>query len=209
MSFESIPWVDLIGYVGGLVTLWGMHCKTMIPLRLGAVGGNVGFLIFGLLAPSYPTLVLHSLLLPLNLLRTMQTMRLIREIKEAGDHDNSLTPLLPYMNVVKVPAGTVLFRTGAAPDRMIVIKEGTIHLDEVDVDCGPGNVIGEIGIFTPDNRRTCTGVCATDCTLFTLGNETMLQLYYQNPQFGMYLVRTIVGRLLANWDGAENRVRAV
>ena len=209
MSIETIPWVDVVGYVGAAVTLWGMHRKTMIPLRLGAVGGNVGFLVFGLLAPSYPTLVLHALLLPLNLWRTLQMMRLIREIKEAAEGDYSLDPLLPYMDLLKVPAGDVLFKKGERPDRMIVIKEGAVHLEEIDVDCGPGDVLGEIAAFTPDNRRTCTGVCKTDCTLFTLGNDAMLQLYFQNPEFGMYLIRTIVGRLLANWENAESRAKAV
>ena len=66
MTMETVPWIDLIGFFGGGVTLWGMNRKTIIPLRFGAVGGNAVFLIFGLLVPSYPTLVLHTLLLPLN-----------------------------------------------------------------------------------------------------------------------------------------------
>ncbi len=81
MTLEIVPWVDLIGYFGGIVTLWGMYRKTIIPLRLGAIGGNVGFLIFGLLAPSFPTLVLHALLLPLNAYSAWQMIRLMREIR--------------------------------------------------------------------------------------------------------------------------------
>ena len=65
MTLETVPWTDLIGFFGGGVTLFGMSSKTIIPLRFGAVGGNVVFLVFGLLVPSYPTLVLHGLLLPL------------------------------------------------------------------------------------------------------------------------------------------------
>lgn len=57
VAADLIPWIDMIGYFGGGVTLWGMYSRTMIPLRWGAVGGNVGFLVFGLLASSYPTLV--------------------------------------------------------------------------------------------------------------------------------------------------------
>ena len=85
MSFtEAIPYIDLIGYLGGGITVWGIYQKTMIPLRVGAVCGNVGFLIFGLLATSYPTLILHSLLLPLNVYRMAQMIRLVREIREAA-----------------------------------------------------------------------------------------------------------------------------
>ena len=209
MTMETVPWADLIGYFGGGLTLWGMYRKTIIPLRLGALGGNIGFVLFGFLVDSYPTLVLHALLLPLNAFKTLQMIQLVREIQNAMEGDNNLNALIPYMSRDHVDAGGVLFRKGDKPDRMIVIKDGTIHLDEVGVDCGPGDVLGEIAAFTPDNRRTSTAVCVTDCDLYTLTNNDMIQLYYQNPKFGMYLMRVVVSRLLANWQNAEARAKAV
>ncbi len=202
-NLADLPWVDMIGYSGGALTIWGMFRKTMIPLRLGAIGGNVGFLFFGLLAPSYPTLITHAVLLPLNTIRMFQMMRLVREIRESSGQDNSLEPLLPFMRREQAKAGTVLFRKDDRPDRMIVIHSGTVLLEELDTRCGEGDVLGEIGAFTPDNRRTCTAVCETDCVLHTLSNETMMQLYYQNPRFGMFIVRIIVQRLLKNWQDAD------
>ena len=210
MSFlEAVSYVDLIGYFGGGITLWGLYQRTMIPLRVGAVAGNLGFIGFGLLAGSYPTLVLHAVLLPLNGYHLYQMMRLIRDIRDAADHGNSLEPLLPFMQRVREEAGTVLFRKDDAPDRMIVIHEGTIMLEEIDVRCGPGDVLGEIAAFTPDNRRTCTAVCETECELFTLSNDAMVQLFYQNPRFGMFLVRVIVQRLMKNWQDADARAQAL
>ena len=209
MNWEAIPWVDVIGYMGAGVTIWGMSRRTMIPLRMAAVGGNLFFLGFGLLVPSYPTMVLHAVLLPINALRTMQMMRLIREMREASQGQVDLQPLLPYMKLIKETAGSVLFNKGQVSERMIVIKHGRVRLAEIGVICEDGEVLGEISAFTPDNRRTCTGICETDCELYTLDHETMLQLYYQNPQFGMYLIRTITNRLLSNWEQAEQRARAL
>lgn len=206
VAADLIPWIDMIGYFGGGVTLWGMYSRTMIPLRWGAVGGNVGFLVFGLLASSYPTLILHAVLLPLNIFRAMQMMKLVREIKAASDGANDLDPLIPFMEHLKLPAGTELFRQGDEPDRMLVIKQGTVLLRELDVRCGAKDILGEIGAFTPDNQRTWTAVCETDCELYSLSYEAMMQLYYQNPRFGMFLIRIIVQRLLANWQDAEARV---
>jgi hypothetical protein len=197
MSFlESVSYVDLIGYFGGGITLWGIYQKTMIPLRVGAVIGNLGFIGFGLLAGSYPTLVLHAVLLPLNGYRLYQMMRLVRDIRDSAGQDNSLEPLLPFMQRVREEAGTVLFRKDDAPDRMIVIHSGSIVLEE-------------IAAFTPDNRRTCTAVCETECELFTLSNDAMVQLFYQNPRFGMFLVRVVVQRLLKNWRDADARAQAL
>ena len=210
MSFtEIIPYVDLVGYLGGAVTVWGLYQKTMITLRVGAVAGNVGFMAFGLLVPSYPTLILHTLLLPLNVYRMIQMIRLIREVREAASQTNNLDPLLPYMKEEREPAGSVLFRIGDAPDRMIVIKSGTVRLEEIDVRCGAGGVLGEIAAFTPDNRRTCTAICEYGCEFYTLSNEAMIQLFYQNPRFGIFLTRIIVQRLLKNWQEADARPRAL
>ena len=205
---EGVSYVDLIGYFGGGVTLLSISLKTMIPLRIGAVCGNVGFIAFGFLAGSYPTLILHALLLPLNTLRLVQMIRLVREIREASG-ENNLDPLLPYMKLKKEKAGTVLFNKGDASDRMIVIKSGTIILEEISVRCDAGDILGEISAFAPESRRTCTAVCETDCELYTLSNETMIQLYYQNPRFGMFLIRIIVRRLLDNWQAAGERAKAL
>ena len=209
MFLGTIPYIDLAGYLGALVTLWGLYQKTMIPLRWGAVLGNVGFLLFGVMAPSYPTLVAHAILLPLNGYRLIQMLRLIREMRDVAGGDNNLDPLLPFMKSERVPADTVLFRQDDAPDRMIVIKTGVIKLEEIGVECGAGDVLGEIAAFTPDNKRTCTAVTQTDCELYTLSNEAMVQLFYQNPRFGMFLTRVIVQRLLKNWKEADSRAQAL
>ena len=34
-------------------------------------------------------------------------------------------------------------------------------------------------------------------------DDAMVQLYYQNPRFGMFMVRIIVRRLLKNWQDAD------
>ena len=213
---ESVPYVDLIGYFGGGITLWGMYVLNGLRLedddpvtRRGALRQPGIHGIRRFFAGSYPTLVLHTLLLPLNGLRLAQMLRLVREIRDAAGESNSLDPLLPYMRQIKEKAGTVLFRINDAPDRMIVIKSDTIVLEEIDTRCGPGDVLGEIAVFTPDSRRTCTAVCETDCKLYALSNEAMIQLYYQNPRFGMFLVRIIVRRLLDNWQAADARSKAL
>ena len=186
-----------------------MYRNTMISLHMGAIGGNICLLLFGLLASSYPTLVLHALLLPLNTYRMFEMMRLIREIREAAQGDNNLEPLLPFMHEEKARADDILFRKDDTPDRMIVIKEGTVLLKEIGVRCAAHDVLGEIAAFTPENRRTCTAVCETDCTLYTLDNNTMMQLFYQNPRFGMFLIRVIVQRLQMNWREADARARGL
>jgi len=207
-QLDFITYVDMIGYMGGLVTVWGLNQKTMIPLRAGAVCGNLVFLTFGLMAGSNPTFVVHSLLLPLNSYRMYQMIKLVQDMRLSTSQETSLEPLVPFMKRVREKAGTELFHLGDAPDRMILINSGTVLLKEIDIQCHEGEVLGEIAMFTPDGKRTCTAVCETDCELFTLSNEAMAQLFAQNPRFAMFLVRVIVQRLLDNWHQADARAQA-
>ena len=94
---DSLTYVDLVGYMGGMVTVWGLNQKTMIPLRAGAVFGNIVFMFFGYLAGSNPTLVVHALLFPLNSYRMYQMIRLVREMRLSTNKENSLEPLVPFM----------------------------------------------------------------------------------------------------------------
>lgn len=207
-EFLSLSWVDAIGFSGAAATIWAMGARTIIPLRIGVIFGNVGFLAFGLLAMSYPTIAAHAILLPLNVWRTIQLVRLINQIKISRKTDDALQPLIPFMRLENARAGTALFRKGERPDRMILIKSGCVLLEEIDVRLGENDVLGEIGIFTPENRRTASAICETDCEIYTISQETMLQLYYQNPRFGLFLLRLIVRRLIENWESADAKSRA-
>ncbi len=61
---------------------------------------------------------------------------------------------------------------------------------------GEGSLVGEIGLFTEDRKRTATVVCQTNCVCYTMTDEAIYLLYFQNPKLGFYLIRLIVQRLL-------------
>lgn len=203
----QLNWVDAIGLIAGAVMLWGMFRKTMIPVRFSLVFGNVGFIMFGIFTPSYPTLITHMLLLPINAARLYQVWKLIKTIRDAEQSNLSLELLLPYMKASSLKAGQVLFRKDDKADCMIIIEQGTVLIEELGTTCGPNSVLGEVAAFTPDGRRTATAVAQSDCRIYSLDNDTLLQIYYQNPSFGLFLIRTIVHRLLENWQHAEDRAR--
>jgi len=205
MESFGLTWIDAIGFTSGIVMLFGMFRRTMIPIRLSLVLGNVGFIAFGLLSGSAPTWMTHMALLPLNTLRLYQVWALIQAIRADTEGTLKLDILLPYMQMTAVTDGTVLFNKGETPDRMIIVKSGTIRIEELDLTLGHGEILGELAAFTPEGKRTATAVAHGDCEIYTLTNEAMLQIYYQNPEFGLFLIRTIVARLMHNWQDAERR----
>jgi hypothetical protein len=194
------------GAVAAVLVVVSSFVRTMIPLRWLAVGGNLGFLVYGLMHPSLVMVVLHGTLLPINGLRALQMVRLTRRVRAAAAaHDLSGVWLRPYMRSRRLPAGSVLFRRGDAADFLYLLAEGRIEMVEIGESIEPGRLFGEIAFFAPDKRRTLTARCATDCTVLGIDGQTFHQLYFQNPAFGLQVVTLLAGRLMADVQRARRR----
>ena len=95
----------------------------------------------------------------------------------------------------KLRAGTVLFRRGDAADRLYLLAEGRMGLVEIGHEIPAGRVFGEIALFSPAKRRTHSARCLTPCTVLHISEDTVKQLYYQNPAFGFHLIGLVAARL--------------
>ena len=171
----------------------------MVPLRWLAVGGNVGFIIYGALHPSPVMLVLHGALLPINLWRALEMVHLTRRVSAAAEAgDLSGVWLKPYMRSRHYKAGDVLFRKGDLAGHFYFLAEGRMELVEIGESLEAGRMFGEIAFFAPDKRRSLTARCTQDCTVLSIDESTFKQLYYQNPAFGFQIVELVAGRLMAD-----------
>ena len=183
--------------------------KTMIPLRCLAVGGNLFFLIYGALQPSIVVMLLHGTLLPFNIYRAAEMVRLTRRVRAAAaTGDLSGVWLKPYMRKKRLKAGEVLFRKGDAADHLYFLAEGRIEWVEIGQTMEPGMLFGEIAFFAPDKQRTLTARCTTNSTLLRIDEATFQQLYFQNPAFGFEIVNLVAGRLLADRGRLERQLAA-
>ena len=170
--------------------------KTMIPLRWLAVGSNIGFVAYGAIHPSYPMLLLHAALLPINLYRLAEMMRLTRRVERvSAQGELSTIWLRPYMRSAQRRAGSIIFKQGDLGDRLYLLARGKIDLLEIGRQVNEGQIFGEIAFFTPDRRRRATARCAVDCTVLSIDESTMRQLYYQNPAFGFKMIELVASRL--------------
>src|SRR5262245_10925450 len=175
-------WVDVAGYVASFLVFCAFYMRTMIPLRSVAIASNVAFLTYGIFGRLYPIAALHAILLPLNVLRLRQMQSLIRRVKEAAGGAISVDWLIPLMTHRRYEKGHVLFRRGDEANRMYVVLEGTVLLEELGLAVPRGQLLGEIALFAPENARTATAVCETEVEVGEIAEEKVLQLYYQNPE---------------------------
>ncbi len=187
---------NVLGMLGVAFTLASFAMKTMLPLRVLALVSSVCFIGYGYLESLLPGLILNCILLPVNAHRVWEIRRLSREIARATQDSPISQWLLPHMRHGTFKAGEVLFRKGDTADRVLYVAKGQLKLVEIGESIGPGELVGEIGLFSPEKKRTQTVACETDGELFYMTDEMIFQLYYQNPRLGFYFMRLVVGRLL-------------
>jgi hypothetical protein len=190
-----------------LLTITSSFVKTMVPLRWLAVCSNFGFFTYGVLHGSPVMAVLHAILLPINMLRLRQMRRLTQNVRAAAiGTDTSGVWLRPYMKAKQHKKGEILFRKGDVADRLYLLASGRVEFVEIGQSIGPGKTFGEIAFFAPDGRRTLTARCAEDCAVMSLDQETLRQIYYQNPSFGFELIGLVAGRLSADVARLEQQL---
>jgi len=192
--------------VAGGLQVSSSFVKTMVPLRWLAVLSNCGFLLYGVLHPSFVMALMHGVLLPINCVRLREMTVLTRRVKAATNNtDRSGVWLRPYMKSSKRKAGEILFRKGDEAEHLYILVEGRVDFPEIGASVAPGEIFGEIAFFSPERRRTLSARCGEDCVLLSIDQSTVRQLYYQNPGFGFEIVGLIAGRLSA--DAARLRAQ--
>jgi len=200
-------WIEIAGYIASALVAASFYMKTIIPLRIFAIVSNIAFITYGIGAGLYPVIVLHTFLFPLNILRLLQMKKLIRNVKEASSGNFSLQSLIPYMTSEKVKKGDILFNKGDAAEKMYYLCKGAIQLKENGLVIEKGNLLGEMGIFSPFKERTYTATCIDEnMELFSITEKGVQQLYFQNPEFGFNLVKLITGRLISSLEIERNNL---
>ncbi len=64
-----LSWIDVLGYAASGLTLATFAQRSMMPMRILALGPNVCFIGYGAMGVYLPVLILHLVLLPINLVR--------------------------------------------------------------------------------------------------------------------------------------------
>jgi CRP/FNR family cyclic AMP-dependent transcriptional regulator len=188
-------YAELVGVAAAAASLYAAHAKTIIPLRVAAIVANVLAMAYSFLHGTYPTFALNALLLPLNAWRLRSMINLIRETEAAAAGDMNADWLLPYMRPKDFKAGEVMMARGDYATEAFYIVSGEIEIVENGAVRTQGTLIGEIGLFTPNGRRTMTARCKTDVQAARIDYDQFKELYFQNPQFGFRLLHLIVARL--------------
>lgn len=200
----DIHWVEVIGYGGSAMTVASYSMRTIIPLRIAGILSSFFFIAYSLLINSWPMLLMELTIMPLNVIRLVQLLRLLKQVEGATGDEFDIHWLQPFARHLKRQAGDVLFRAGDNADHLLIVYSGKYKIVDRDITFGPGDMMGEIGFIAPDNHRTATLECVEAGEVGRVSYHDLKQLFFQNPRFGYYLLKLIARRMFDNANHARN-----
>jgi hypothetical protein len=195
---HNITLANMFAVVGVIFFVATLMMQTMVPLRVANMIGCAFFALFGALTGAITTFLLYLLMVPINAYRLRQMLVLVKKARSATQGDTSLEWLKPFMTERKYRKGDILFKKDDAAHEMLLTVTGKFLVKEISVELLPGRLMGEFGFLTPDNRRTATIECIEAGHVLTISYDKLLEIYFQNPQFGYYFLVLTSQRLLEN-----------
>ena len=202
----NINVANVLALVGAAFYVATLMMRTIVPLRVIGIISIAFFIAYGVVAGAVSTFLLYLLSLPINVIRLRQMLSLVKKARLSAQGDLSMDWLRPYMTPRKYRKDDTLFRKGDVANEMFLTVTGKFLVTEIGVEVSPGRIMGELGFVAPKNKRTQTVKCIESGEVLTITYETLLELYFQNPEFGYYLLSLTSERLLQNVSRLEGLV---
>jgi len=202
----NITLTNMLALTGATFYVATLMVRTIVPLRVIGIISMLFFIAYGAMAGAVTTFLLYLLSLPINVFRLRQMLSLVKKARVSAQGDLSMDWLRPFMTPRKYRRGDVLFRKGDVAKEMLLTVTGKFLVKEINVELPPGRFMGELGFVAPENRRTGTVECIEDGDVLTITYEKLLELYFQNPEFGYYFLRLTSERLMQNISRLESDV---
>jgi len=105
---------------------------------------------------------------------------------------------LEYMKKEAFKKGELLFKAGDKADKMYFISKGSLKLLEINKIISEGQVIGEMGIFSPFKERTASAQCQQDLEAYTMGRDEVIKFFGTDPNLAINLIQLSIKRFIEN-----------
>ena len=208
----NINFANMLALIGATLYVVTLMVRTIVPLRVIGIISMVFFIAYGALAGAVATFLLYLLSLPINVIRLRQMLTLVKKARLSAQGDLSMDWLRPFMTPRKYKKGDILFNKGDIAKEMFYTISGNFLIKEIGIELPPGRILGELGFIDPNNKRTATVESLENGEVLSITYDRLLELYFQNPEFGYYFLRLTTERLMQNIarlevTNAENKAK--
>jgi hypothetical protein len=206
VALANINLANMLALCGAILYVVTLMVRTIVPLRIIGIVSILFFIGYGALAGAAATFFLYLLSLPINIIRLRQMLNLVKKARISAQGDLSMDWLRPFMTPRKYKKGDVLFEKGDAAKEMFYTVSGKFLVKEINVELPPGRIMGELGFIDPKNKRTGTVESLENSEVLTITYDRLLELYFQNPEFGYYFLKLTTERLMQNISRLESNL---
>lgn len=180
------------------------YSKKILKLRVNLMVNNWLGILSGLASGSPPTFIKHVINLPINIIRYREMRKLIENVDRVSGANINFEWLRPFMHSRAFNAGDIIFTKGQKADVAYILVDGQLEVVERNVNLSPGEIFGELVLFTGSRVRTASTKCNTDVRVLFIRYADLEQLYFENPGFGLHLIKLVVRRSEATRPALEN-----
>lgn len=201
MTLLSDP-VSLALLVAGVFAFAGLFMQRALPMRLL-------LLLAGLAAASAAWFSQNLLLTALaiaaiviNLFRIFEIQNTSRRIRHIRHYGYDVADLRKYMKPVAFSAGETIFDKGEPADRLYLVDDGTVVIDngaKIEKD----GLLGEVGLFTRSATRSMGARAQTDVRMRMLDADDVSKLCLNDPEFAYALAQIMATRMSENLQKAQ------
>jgi serine phosphatase RsbU (regulator of sigma subunit) len=126
----------------------------------------------------------------------------------AGRDEQGFQWPIAFMKREDFRKGECLFKIGDPADKLFYILKGLIRLPELGRFVKAGQVMGEMGIFSPNKQRSATAFAEEEVIAYTMGGDEVRQLMRRDPELATNLLEVILKRMMEHLKAeAEARER--
>jgi serine phosphatase RsbU (regulator of sigma subunit) len=105
---------------------------------------------------------------------------------------------IAFMSREHFKKGEYLFKIGDPAEKLFYIGGGVVRLPELNRCINAGQVIGEMGIFSPCKERTASAIAEEDLEVFTMGREEVRRFMSRDPGMAIDLIQLSIKRFIEN-----------
>jgi CRP/FNR family transcriptional regulator, cyclic AMP receptor protein len=126
------------------------------------------------------------------------TIEMLRSVRIfAGLSDDELAQVSSIASEVEFPAGHVLTESGQIGSGMFVLLEGrvSVHARGVEVELGPGEVVGELALLRRDSRRIARVQALTPVSCLAISRDPFRALIASDVHLAVALLENLADRV--------------
>ena len=201
MNLFSDP-VSLALLAAAAFAFAGLFMQRALPMRL--------FLLLASIAAASAAWFSQNLLLTalaiaaivINLFRIFEIQNTSRRIRHIRHYGYDVADLRKYMKPVAFSAGETIFDKGEPADRLYLVDDGTVVIDngaKIEKD----GLLGEVGLFTRSATRSMGARAQTDVRMRMLDADDVSKLCLNDPEFAYALAQIMATRMSENLQKAQ------